>query len=47
MALTLEDQAGEYSYPAVIQTSDEMVHIDAWNRNRIKHILINPKQNGF
>jgi predicted neuraminidase len=44
-ALVLEDQPGEYSYPAVIQTSDGLVHITyTWKRERIKHIVIDPRK---
>ena len=42
-ALTLEEQPGEYSYPAVIQTSDGLVHVTyTWKRERIKHVVIDP-----
>jgi predicted neuraminidase len=42
-ALILENQPGEYSYPAVIQTSDELVHITyTWKRERIKHVVVDP-----
>jgi predicted neuraminidase len=42
---TLEDQPGEYSYPAVIQTKDGIVHITyTWKRQRIRHATIDPKQ---
>lgn len=42
-ALTLEDQPGEYSYPAVIQAKDGTVHITyTWKRGRIKHVAIRP-----
>jgi predicted neuraminidase len=42
-ALILENQSGEYSYPAVIQTSDGLVHITyTWKRERIKHVVIDP-----
>lgn len=41
--LTLEGGWGEYSYPAVIQTADGLVHITyTWKRERIKHVAINP-----
>jgi predicted neuraminidase len=42
--LNLEDSPGEYSYPAVIQTSDGLVHVAyTWNRKRIKHVALDPK----
>jgi predicted neuraminidase len=42
-ALVLEQEPGEYSYPAVIQTSDGLVHITyTWRRERIKHVTLDP-----
>jgi predicted neuraminidase len=42
-ALVLESEPGEYSYPAVIQTSDGLVHITyTWKRQTIKHVVIDP-----
>ena len=42
-ALVLESEPGEYSYPAVIQTADGMVHATyTWKRQRIKHVVIDP-----
>jgi alpha-L-rhamnosidase len=42
-ALVLEDQPGEFSYPAVIQAADGLVYVTyTWNRKRIKHTVINP-----
>lgn len=42
-ALVLEDQPGEYSYPAVIQTRDGLVHITyTWKRQRIRHVVVDP-----
>ncbi|MBN1560678.1 exo-alpha-sialidase [candidate division KSB1 bacterium] len=41
--LRLEDARGEYSYPAVIQSSDGLVHITyTWKRQTIKYVLLDP-----
>lgn len=44
-ALVLENEPGEYSYPAVIQTSDGLVHVTyTWRRERIKHVVLDPRK---
>jgi predicted neuraminidase len=44
-ALVLESEPGEYSYPAVIQTRDGLVHITyTWKRQRVKHVIVDPSQ---
>ncbi len=44
-ALELEHQKGEYSYPAVIQTPDGLVHTTyTWQRKKIKHTVIDPAE---
>jgi predicted neuraminidase len=40
---TLQDQPGEYSYPAIIQTRDGLAHITyTWKRQRVRHVVVDP-----
>jgi len=42
-ALVLESNPGEYSYPAIIQTRDGLVHATyTWKRQKVKHLVIDP-----
>lgn len=42
-ALVLESDPGEYSYPAIIQTRDGLVHITyTWKRQKVRHVVIDP-----
>jgi predicted neuraminidase len=45
-AAVIEQEAGgEFSYPAIIQTSDGLVHITyTWKRQKIKHVILDPAQ---
>jgi predicted neuraminidase len=39
--VTIEEGPGEYSYPAIIQTSDGLVHMTyTWRRERIRHVVV-------
>ncbi len=43
--LVLENKPGEYSYPAVIQTADGLVHVTyTWKRERVRHVVIDPEK---
>ncbi len=40
---TLEEQAGEFSYPAIIQSRDGLLHVTyTWNRRHVKHVTLDP-----
>ena len=44
-ALVLENEPGEYSYPAVIQSADGLVHITyTWKRKKVRHVVVDPAQ---
>ncbi len=49
VVLTLEREPvpDGYAYPAVIQSSDGLVHVTyTWNRERIKHVIVDPSALG-
>lgn len=42
-ALVLESEPGEFSYPAVIQARDGLVHITyTWKRQKVRHVVVDP-----
>jgi predicted neuraminidase len=44
LTLETEPRSAGYAYPAVIQTADGLVHITyTWNRERIKHVVLDPR----
>jgi len=41
--MTLERQEGEYSYPAIIQSSEGLLHVTyTYQRRTVKHLVIDP-----
>ena len=44
-ALILEDEPGEYSYPAVIQSKDGLLHFAyTWHREKMRHVVVDPQK---
>ncbi|MFH5802618.1 exo-alpha-sialidase [Alienimonas sp. DA493] len=45
VAAVESEDAGEFSYPAMIQTRDGRVHLTyTWNRRRVKHVTLDPDE---
>ncbi|MCA8991564.1 MAG: exo-alpha-sialidase [Planctomycetaceae bacterium] len=45
VAILEQEEKGEFSYPAIIQTDDGLVHMSyTWKRQRIKHVVVDPSQ---
>jgi predicted neuraminidase len=44
-AVIEREDTGEFSYPAMIQTADGLVHMTyTWNRRKVKHVVVDPRQ---
>jgi len=45
VAVLEQEEKAEFSYPAIIQTSDGLVHLTyTWKRQRIKHVVVDPSK---
>jgi predicted neuraminidase len=43
VAVLEQEEKAEFSYPAIIQTHDGLVHMTyTWKRQRIKHVVVDP-----
>ncbi len=43
LAIVEQKEKGEFSYPAMIQSRDGLLHLTyTWNRGRIKHVIVDP-----
>jgi hypothetical protein len=43
VAVVEQEKGAEFSYPAIIQTNDGLVHMTyTWKRQRIKHVVVDP-----
>ena len=44
-AIVEKADSGEFSYPAMIQTKDGLVHMTyTWNRKKVRHVTIDPSK---
>ena len=45
VAVLEQEEKAEFSYPAIIQTEDGLVHMSyTWKRQRIKHVVVDPSK---